>query len=296
VSAAKLSGVALVDEKVEHARSLLEFVANRHRVLVLLRGEAIGFVEDQAKHVGTTFDALLVERTHNAGEQHIAARARGDGLPHLREKGRHEVAFGRLLRLAVRKFCHVHRERSPRIGLDELTPAEGLANATVAFDPEGVATHLDACSGGTGEALAGTGENQGPLVAKKRMDFRGRHCRGLHAEEERSRMRDVIDQRRRKETLPPRGANPSSVRAAPLRAGSGVFAFGTRPEATSSAAQRRCRAASRTSVWNASIRSAMPFQRCPRLLRHRCARRRSSSECGVSAYGGNVLSSRYGWP
>src|SRR3546814_5482283 len=83
------------------------------------------------------------------------------GLPHLREKGRHEVAFGRLLRLAVRKFCHVHRERPPRIGLDELAPAEGLSHATVAFDPEGVATHLDACSGGTGEALAGTGENQG---------------------------------------------------------------------------------------------------------------------------------------
>src|SRR3546814_9527240 len=81
----------LVDEKVEHARSLLELVANRHRVLVLLRAEAIGFVEDQAEHVGITFDALLVERTHNAGEQHIAARARGDGLPHLREKGRHEV-------------------------------------------------------------------------------------------------------------------------------------------------------------------------------------------------------------
>src|SRR3546814_4630881 len=59
---------------------------------------------------------------------------------------------------------------------------EGLSHATVAFDPEGVATHLDACSGGTGEALAGTGENQGPLVAKKRMDFRGRHCRGLHAD------------------------------------------------------------------------------------------------------------------
>src|SRR3546814_5184448 len=87
-----------------------------------------------------------------------------------------------LLRLAVRKFCHVHRELPPRIGLDELAPAEGLSHATVAFDPEGVATHLDACSGGTGEALAGTGENQGPLVAKKRMDFRGRHCRGLHAD------------------------------------------------------------------------------------------------------------------
>src|SRR3546814_12198913 len=89
-----------------------------------------------------------------------------------------------------------------------------------------------ACSGGTGEALAGTGENQGPLVAKKRMDFKGRHCRGLHADEERSRVRDVIDQRRRKETLPPRGENPSSVRAAPLRAGSGGFAFWTRPCAT----------------------------------------------------------------
>src|SRR3546814_299138 len=181
VSAAKLSGVALVDEKVEHARSLLELVANRHRVLVLLRAEAIGFVEDQAEHVGITFDALLVERTHNAGEQHIAARARGDGLPHLREKGRHEVAFGRLLRLAVRKFCHVHRERPPRIGLDELAPAEGLSHATVAFDPEGVATHLDACSGGTGEALAGTGENQGPLVAKKRMDRSEEHTSELQS-------------------------------------------------------------------------------------------------------------------
>src|SRR3546814_19239803 len=67
---------------------------------------------------------------------------------------------------------------------------EGLSHATVAFDPEGVATHLDACSGGTGEALAGTGENQGPLVAKKRMDFRGRHCRSEeHTSELQSLMR-----------------------------------------------------------------------------------------------------------
>src|SRR3546814_16363217 len=112
-----------------------------------------------------------------------------------------------------------------------MAPAEGLSPATVAVDPEGVATHLDACSGGTGEALVGTGENQGPRVAKKRMDFRGRHCRGLHADEERSRVRDVIDQRRRQETLTPRGANPSSVRAAPLRAGSGVVAFAPRTDA-----------------------------------------------------------------
>src|SRR3546814_4935748 len=97
-----------------------------------------------------------------------------------------------------------------------MAPAEGLSPATVAVDPEGVATHLDACSGGTGEALAGTGENQGPLVAKKRMDFRGRHCRGLHADEERSRVRDVIDQRRREETLPPRGANPSDRKSTRL--------------------------------------------------------------------------------
>src|SRR3546814_6652621 len=54
VSAAKLSGVALVDEKVEHARSLLELVANRHRVLVLLRAEAIGFVEDQRSEEHTS--------------------------------------------------------------------------------------------------------------------------------------------------------------------------------------------------------------------------------------------------
>src|SRR3546814_20367984 len=72
VSAAKLSGVALVDEKVEPARSLLELVANRHRVLVLLRAEAIGFVEDQAEHVDITFYALLVARTPYAGDQHMA--------------------------------------------------------------------------------------------------------------------------------------------------------------------------------------------------------------------------------
>src|SRR3546814_9279816 len=56
---------------LEHARSLLELVANRHRVLVLLRAEAIGFVEDQAEHVGITFDALLRSEEHTSELQSL---------------------------------------------------------------------------------------------------------------------------------------------------------------------------------------------------------------------------------